>query len=147
VSGDSSYRFLVDIATADVAFEAWGKDVASVCGAAVTAMLDTMMEDPAALGVSVEREVVIEEESEEMLVHGLLEELLYHKDAFAMLYRAEEIDVGRVGDTFRLRAVLRGERIDPARHRIGVDVKAVTMHRLSVRHERGGVRATVVLDV
>ena len=132
---------------ADIAFEAWGSDTASVCGAAVAAMLDVMMEDPGALGSSMEREVVIEEESEEMLLYGLLDEVLFHKDASSALYRVGEIDVDRVGDTFRLRAVLRGERIDPARHRIGVDVKAVTMHRLSVRHEQGGVRATAVLDV
>jgi SHS2 domain-containing protein len=39
------------------------------------------------------------------------------------------------------------ERIDPAVHRFVVDVKAVTMHRFSVRREGGIWTATVVFDV
>jgi SHS2 domain-containing protein len=38
-----------------------------------------------------------------------------------------------------------GEPFDPARHTAGTEVKAVTLHRLSVDLERG--RARVIVDI
>lgn len=42
-------------------------------------------------------------------------------------------------------AAVSGERFDPARHAVRVEVKAVTLHRLSVDLARG--RARVILDI
>ena len=48
----------------------------------------------------------------------------------------------------RLRAVLRGEAFDPARHRIIREIKAVTYHQSSVlQTPEGGWVARVVFDV
>ncbi len=44
-------------------------------------------------------------------------------------------------------AELSGERLNPARHDLRVDVKAVTMHRFSVEERNSRWRAVVVLDV
>jgi SHS2 domain-containing protein len=44
-------------------------------------------------------------------------------------------------------AIAVGEAIDPTRHQLAGDVKAVTMHRLRVVHTEDGWQATVVLDI
>lgn len=54
---------------------------------------------------------------------------------------------GRRARTIRITAKIAGEAIDPARHKLGVDVKAVTKHNFAVKHERGTYKATVVLDI
>ena len=40
-----------------------------------------------------------------------------------------------------------GEPIDPQRHRLRVDVKAVTLHRFSIEKTAQGWEATVILDI
>jgi SHS2 domain-containing protein len=46
-----------------------------------------------------------------------------------------------------LRGTLRGEPLDPARHRVHGEVKGVTWHGLTVRETPAGVAARVILDV
>jgi SHS2 domain-containing protein len=45
------------------------------------------------------------------------------------------------------RATVRGEKIDPARHVIQTEIKAVTYHELFVREVEGGWEAQVIFDV
>ena len=40
-----------------------------------------------------------------------------------------------------------GEAIDPGRHRLRVDVKAVTLHGFSVQSTTDGWEARVILDI
>jgi SHS2 domain-containing protein len=42
-------------------------------------------------------------------------------------------------------ASVRGERLDPGRHTVGTEVKAITFHELSIDLERG--RARVIVDI
>ncbi len=46
-----------------------------------------------------------------------------------------------------LRASASGERIDPARHRLAHEVKAITYHGLAVRATRDGWQAEVIVDI
>ena len=48
---------------------------------------------------------------------------------------------------WRLRGTLTGEPIDPSRHELRADVKAVTKHLYQVRQENGRWVARVVLDI
>jgi SHS2 domain-containing protein len=47
---------------------------------------------------------------------------------------------------FSLTAAAWGETIDPSRHELLVDVKAVTLHRFRVEKASRGWEATVILD-
>jgi SHS2 domain-containing protein len=46
-----------------------------------------------------------------------------------------------------LEGVVRGEPIDPARHHLEREIKAVTYHTADVRKESGGWRAQVIFDI
>ncbi len=48
---------------------------------------------------------------------------------------------------FRIRAVLRGEKYDPRRHEIRIEVKAVTYHQLEVARRGGQWHGRVILDL
>ena len=73
---------------------------------------------------------------------------MYFKDAEGLLLRVPEVRIsGGDGGAFVLEAEARGEPLDPARHRLQVDVKAVTLHRLRVERTERGWEAFVVLDV
>ena len=142
------FRYLDDITLADVACEAWGASFEAVAAAAVDASVQVMLPDLGQLGRDEVRRVDLAADAWDMLLFRLLEEILFYKDAEQILLRVDHAvvtssDSGCPG----LRVELRGERSDPARHELGGDVKAVTLHRLSVEHSSEGWRATVVLDV
>ena len=61
--------------------------------------------------------------------------------------RVRDLRIEEAGSGYRLRAEAIGETIDPGRHSLLADVKAVTLHRLVVERTPDGWRAVVVLDV
>ena len=141
------FRYLDDIALADVAFEAEAGSPGGLFAEAWAAALAVMIDEPDALRREVERVVSLTESELDLLLFDFLGRLVYHKDAEQLLLRAERVDVRRAAGVWSVEATLAGERIDPSRHALGVDVKAVTLHRLSVAETAGGWRAVVVLDV
>jgi SHS2 domain-containing protein len=55
-------------------------------------------------------------------------------------------EIGVEATETALSAVLRGEALDPARHRVHGELKGVTWHGLAVEETSGGLRARVILD-
>ncbi|KAB0666008.1 archease [Oryzomonas japonica] len=141
------FRFLDDIATADVAFEAWGKTREELFAAGADALLSTMVHDPEAVERREETVVTVEDTALDLLLFSFLQELVFLKDARRRLLHPEKVRIAEEGGRFRLESVLRGEKIDRQRHPLVVDVKAATLHRLRVACESGIWRAVVVLDV
>lgn len=82
-----------------------------------------------------------------MLLFSFLQELIFHKDARRLLLHADNVRIGQRKGVFRLKADLSGEQIDADRHRLLVDVKAVTLHRFKVEFGDNLWKAVVVLDV
>lgn len=141
------FRFLEHIATADVAFESWGKTLEELFISSATALLATMVQEPEEVLLSQELRITLENDELDLLLFAFLNELVFLKDARGMLLHGERVDITELDGLLRLEALARGERIAPSRHKLLVDVKAVTLHRFAVVHEEGQWRATVVLDV
>ena len=142
-----TYRYLEEIATADIAFEAWGATKEETFLAAADATLNTMVEDIGTI-VPLERRVFsLAADSLDLLLFEFLQELVYHKDADRLLLRVRDLRIEETGSGYRLHADAIGETIDPGRHALLADVKAVTLHRLSVEKTPTGWGAVVVLDV
>jgi len=57
-----------------------------------------------------------------------------------------EFEIETVSNT-ELFATVRGEKIDPHRHEIKTEIKAVTYHGLFVRESRAGWEAQIIFDV
>lgn len=141
------YRYLEEIATADVAFEAWGATPEDTFLAAADATLNTMVEDIGTVAPLKRRVFSLAADSLDLLLFELLQELVYLKDAERLLLRVRDLQIEETGSGYRLHADAIGETIDPARHPLLADVKAVTLHRLVVEKTPDGWRAVVVLDV
>jgi protein archease len=141
------FRFRDDIATADVAFEAWGATVDELFAVSADALLRTMTEEPDEVKRKVTHTFSLEHEELDLLLLDLLNELVYIKDARRLLLHLDEVHVDGSEGAYRLVARGAGEEIDPCRHKLLVDVKAATLHRLRVTHEEHVWRSTVVLDV
>jgi SHS2 domain-containing protein len=127
------YEFLDDMATADIAFCAWGETLEETFVAAATAVVQVMVENLDAIRPCQERQITVEHEALDLLLFNFLQELVYYKDAEQLLLVVAQVEIARHAGRYRLTATARGERLDPARHHLRVDVKAVTLHRFRLQ--------------
>ena len=139
-----TYRFLPDVALADVAFRASASSPSALFGVCGGALTDVMV-DRRSLRDAVKKSLSLKAEHIDGLLYDFLTELIIVKDVDSLLFRSFEVKVSR--DRKSLTCQLRGEPIDRERHRLRNDVKAVTMYMFGVKHEKGRWTATVVLDI
>lgn len=147
------YRYLDDGATYDAGFHASASTLEELLAACWSAALGIMIDDETSIRTSDRRRIEVVDGDLDLLLFDLLGELLYFKDADHALYRLAELTVDKPStdgaggaELYRLRAVIEGESIDPTRHELGVDVKAVTLDRLRVWREEKTYHARVVVD-
>jgi SHS2 domain-containing protein len=141
------YRYLEEIATADVAFEAWGASIEEVFIAAADATMNVMVQELATIAARVRRPLSLEAEAPDMLLFALLQELIFFKDAEQLLLRVCRVRIEPGPNGWVLSADSYGEPIDRAKHDLIVDVKAVTLHRFQLQQVPEGWRASVILDI
>lgn len=129
----TKFRFLPDIATADIAFEAYAKNPSELLENAGLA-LEAAMVSLDTVRSSTKHTFTKEEASLEDLLFSFLEELVFLKDAKGLLFNRLKCRVGRMEDGgWRVDTQLHGERVDAKKHKLGVDVKAVTKHMFEVK--------------
>ncbi len=142
------FNFLANVATSDLAFEAFGKDYNELFGNAALA-LESAQVDLASVKPNIVKKIKIKGGSLEDLLFSFLEELVFLKDSEQMLFSQVSCIVETDDANFILKAKLRGERINPQKHKLGVDVKAVTKHlfKIEKRPLKKDLMCRVVLDV
>jgi SHS2 domain-containing protein len=141
------YRFLEDAPTADIGFVATGATLDECFQSAADATLAVMLGNPESLQPRRRQGVHVEGDSLDLALLKFLEELIYAKDADASFLRAASVLVSERTDGWVVDATLEGEPIDPGRHLLSGDIKAVTLHRLNVQRADNRWEATVVLDI
>lgn len=147
------FRFLPHSVTSDVAFEATGKTAEELFVNAAAATFSVMC-DLTKVKPREERAINLKAETLEDLLFNFLSELIFLKDRDEMLFSKFTLNahlstapyLSREGRA-RLSAKILGERIDPSRHKLGVDVKAVTKHNFGIVREKNMYKAIVVLDI
>ena len=139
-----SYKFLPDVALADIAFEAEADTVNGLFETCALAITDIMV-DPRTLQSTVKREFKLESVDLDRLLYDFLTELIVVKDVDSLLFGAYEVKVNPRRTS--LSAVATGEAIDRDRHRLRNDVKAVTMHLFGIRQDGKRWTTKVVLDI
>lgn len=141
------YHFLEDAPIADVGFVATGATLDECFQAAADATLDVMLGNPESLQPRLRRALHVEADRLDLALLKLLEELIYAKDADGNFLRVASVSVTEQDQRWVVDAIAAGEAIDPSRHLLSGDVKAVTLHRLNVQRTDSGWEATVVLDI
>ncbi len=142
-----SYHYLEDVGTADIAFEAIGRDLPELFTAAADATMNVMIDNLEAIESRETRRIALSNDNIEMLLFDFLQELIYFKDAKRLLLRAYEIQIDQKNEGYFLKSKVAGEPLDDTRHQQRADVKAVTLHGFSIEKHDGGWKARVLLDI
>ncbi|MGQ9616750.1 MAG: archease [Spirochaetota bacterium] len=141
------YQYIDSIAIADVAFEAQGATIEELFRACWEAAVNVMVSDLRAIKGKVRRNIRLRESNIELLLFNFLQEMIFLKDAEQLLLLIDTITIYTENGQETLQAEAKGERIDPLKHELIVDIKAVTLHHFMVKRSSDGWKATVVLDV
>lgn len=141
-----SFRFLEDIALADIAFEAEGDSIEALFQGVTQALLETMA-DPQTVAASWERRVVKTDVSLDDLLVEWLSEIVYWKDAAGVVFRGAPLSMTHENGCWKIEATLIGAPIDHAVQTLRNDVKGITRHLYRLGQEGQIWKARVVVDV
>jgi SHS2 domain-containing protein len=129
--------------TADLGLRIRAANVEELFVEAGRALFSVIVED---LNTVHERECIafeLSSDSLEFLLFDWLKELLYRFDGEHLVFGRFEAHVDATG----LRGRAWGEPLDPERHRLLHEVKAITYHGLRVEQSGGGWLAEVIVDI
>ena len=141
------YRYLEEIGTADIAFEATGRHLPELFSEAADATTNVMIDNIEAIQPRQTRQIELSNDKLDMLLFDLLQELIFLKDAERLLLRIREVQIDDRAEMYLVKATAEGETLDVERHHQRADVKAVTLHDFSVKRTEGGWKARVLLDI
>jgi SHS2 domain-containing protein len=141
-----SYRFLDEVALADLAFEVSGDSLRDLFQGATNALIEAMAE-PMTVGTTWTQTIHREESDPSALLFDWLSDLVYWKDAAGVVFSKAALDLREEQGIVKLEATLFGEKVNPNAHVLRADVKGVTKHLYEVKREGARWIARVVVDV
>ena len=142
-----SFRFLDDIATADLAFHTAGDSLQRVFHGATWAVSEAMA-DPSTVGSTWRKPVERTEEDPAELLFDWLSDLVYWKDADGVVFSTFKLTLTCGDDgSWHLKAELCGESVNGLVQVLRNDVKGITKHMYQVSQEDMRWNARVVVDV
>ena len=141
------YHYLEEIGTADIAFEATGRDLPELFRDAADATVNVMIDNIDAIHPVETRQIELSNDKLDMLLFDFLQELIFLKDAERLLLRIREVQIVERDENYFAKATAEGEPLDAKRHHQRADVKAVTLHDFFVQQTEHGWKARVLLDI
>ena len=141
-----TFRFLEDIALADIGFEAEGESVEEVFRGTTQALIESLA-NPSTVSGRWERAIERSDADLAALLFDWMSEVVYWKDAAGVVFREAPLTLTRAGDVWLLRARLIGAPVDQQTQELHADVKGVTKHLYELKQTGSRWRARVVLDV
>ena len=137
------FRFLEH--TADAMFEAFGSSLNELFENAALAVEEIQVNTKTVQPTET-RIITLKSDTIEMLLFDFLQEIIYLKDAEEILFSQFKVEIEQ-NKHCSLIAKCSGEKINPQKHELNVDAKAVTMHQFEVKKENNIWKAHVIIDI
>ena len=140
------FNFLEKLVTADIAFEAFGKNLNQLFENSALALNETMVDTKT---VSAKTKKIFKLQNAELnnLFIDFLNEIIYYKDTDSMIFSKYKVKVEQHDKLWKLSAEISGEKIDWKKHKLLADAKAATWHMFELQKKGKGWRAQVVIDI
>ena len=139
------YKFLEDVAIADIAYEAYGKTLNELFENSAFAIFE-LSANLKTISARQKIEFGLENKKIENLLYDFLSEILFLKDSKYMVFKKVKVSI-KENKKFQLKAILEGDTINPQKQQLENDIKAVTMHMFEIKKEKSKYKATVVVDI
>ena len=129
--------------TADIGLRMRAADLNELFADAARGLFGLIVENLADVRPTQAEQIHVDGTQREYLLFDWLNELLYLFDSRHLVCSEFKVTVTATG----LDAEVRGEPLDPGRHRLDHEVKAITYHGLKVEQTSEGWLAEVILDI
>jgi SHS2 domain-containing protein len=129
--------------TADLGLRIRAPNLDALFAEAAEALFSVIIEELKTVEPKQRLEIRIEGDDREYLLFDWLKELLYHFDSEHLLCSRFEVRAGEGA----IEGSAWGETLNPARHRLLHEVKAITYHGLKVEQTGEGWVAEVIVDI
>lgn len=120
--------------TADVGVEAYGDSLEEKFGNAALGLFEIML-DTSKVEQKEKREFEVEADDEQSLLYDFLERFLIIRDSEGLVFSKFDVSIEK-GENLKLKAEAWGEELDPEKHEVKTEVKAITYHRMEVTDEK-----------
>lgn len=135
------YKYLENVAIADVCFEAKAKTVEELFEECALATSEVMV-NTKTVKQKIKKTIQLKSDSIDNLLFDFLSEIVFMKDTDSLLFSKFAVKIKK----FSLEATLEGDKISKEQE-LRNDVKAVTLHMFEVKKEEGAWFARMVLDI
>ncbi|MEK6891817.1 MAG: archease [Nanoarchaeota archaeon] len=142
------YKFLEDIALADIAYEAYGKDLNEVFENSALAIFELSAEVKT-IKPKKKLEIKLEHEKLDNLLYDFLSEILFLKDSKYMVFKNVKVKINedKKNKKFKLKSTIEGDTINSEKQHLENDIKAITMHMFELKKTKNGYKARIVVDI
>jgi len=137
------FNFL-DITTADIAFEAYGKNLNELFANAALAMFEVMV-NTKQIKPQTKKNVELKSIDIKGLLFSWLNELLIFYGSENLAFSKFKVKIDKKNLT--LKAECFGEKIDHKKHDVKTEVKACTYHKMKIEKNKDKWKAQVILDI
>jgi len=139
-------KFHEDIAIADTAFTVRGKTEEELFENAGSALFSSMA-DVSTIEQIQKRSISLDAEKLDLLLFDFLNELILIKDTENLIFSRFDISIQRNDSNYHINATVYGEVVNPQKHKITIDIKAITMHMFRLEKKKDYYEARVVIDI
>ena len=141
-----THKFIEDFATADIAFEASGEDLDELFKSSAEALFE-ILANPKKVNKSIVKKISLSNKNIENLLYDFLSEILYIKDNDFMIFNSCNVKITELDGIYQLKVTLHGEKINPKKHELHSDAKAITLHQFSIEKTKNGYNSFVIVDI
>ena len=136
------FKYLENVAIADIAFEAYGKSLNEVFENSAYAFFDITC-NPKTIKQKIKKIIKLKNKDEKNLLYNFLSELIFLKDSKQLIFSKVKVSI----KNNKLNAILYGDKIDYEKQELRNDVKATTYHMFNLEKTKNSYVATVVVDI
>ncbi len=140
------FKYLEDIATADVAMQAFGKTIEEAFKNSALGMYN-IITDLKKVKPVIKKTIEIKSSSLKSLLYDWLEYLLIYFDTEGLIFSSYNITVKKDKGHFLINGEILGEIFDKRKHSIKGEVKAVTYHQMKITKEKGKYIIQIIFDL
>lgn len=131
--------------TADIGFNIEASSLNELFKASAIATFDTMVEIKK-IKPKLKKTIKLKNKEIDKLFFDFIDELIFLKDSKYMLFSKFNIKIKQEKDSYLLNSIIFGEKINPKKQPLKIDVKAITFHEFFVKKEKNW-KARFILDI
>ena len=142
------YKFLEDVALADIAYESYGKNLNELFENSALAIFELSAEVKT---IEPKKKLTIKLENKKLdnLLYDFLSEILFLKDSKYMVFRNVKVKINenKKNKKYNLISAIEGDKINSKKQKLENDIKAITMHMFELKKTKNGYQARIVVDI